>query len=118
MRAIACAAAVLGGGCWVVRAFLDGDASDLVWYAGAGLLGLAVLLGGLLLVKRSPLWLKAIVSLSCLGLAVSVYAAVRAEGDAEVLDATAGGAAAVLAVFLVLVRPSPRQPRRHGSHSR
>lgn len=118
MRAIACAAGIVGGACWLVRAFLDGGAADGLWYVGMALLAIAVLLGGLLLVPRSPLWLRVIVGFGSVALAASVLSTVRSEGDAEVVDAVAGGIALVVSAALLLAGRPRREPRRQGSHAR
>ena len=120
MRTIACAAGILGGACWLVRPFVDGGGADGLWYAGIALLAVATLIAGLRLVPRSPAWLQVIVAVGSLGLAGSVLATVRAEGDADVVDAIAGALALVVAVVM-LVRGSggrEREPRHHGAHSR
>lgn len=119
MRALACASAFMGGACWIARLLLEGAAADAAFWAGAVLLGLAVLGLGLQAVPRAPVWLQAIVGLGSVGLAWSVLATVRAELDAEVVDAVAGGLAVVVFAALAMrwydARPRRRQ---HGSHSR
>lgn len=122
MRTIACVAGILGGVCWLVRLFVDDGAGDGLWYAGVVLLAVATLIAGLRLVPRSPVWLQAIVAVGSLGLAGSVLATIRAEGDAEIVDAVAGAVALVVsAVMFVRGRDRggrERQPRHHGTHMR
>jgi hypothetical protein len=117
MRAFACVAGIVGGACWLVRALLDGGAADALWYAGLVLLGVAILLAGLSLVAKSPVWLRAIVGFGSVALAGSVLFTVRSEGDADVVDAIAGGIALVVSAVLLVRRPQ-REPRHHGSHAR
>lgn len=117
MRAIAGAAGVLGGVCWLVRPLLDGGASDTAWYAGLVLLCAAVLFAGLLLVPRSPIWLHAIVGVGSVALAVSVVAILRDAGDHGTIDAVAGAVAVVLGLPLAL-SGGRRAPRHHGTHAR
>jgi hypothetical protein len=118
MRAIGCAAGIVGGACWLVGAFLDGGAADLLWYVGLVLVAVAVLVAGLSLVPRSPLWLRAIVGGGSLALAGSVLFTVRSEGDETVVDAVAGGLVAVVAAVVLLRNRPERSPRSQGAHSR
>lgn len=119
MRTIACVAGILGGASWVVRPFVEGGAADGLWYAGIVLLAVATLVAGLRLVPRSPIWLQVIVAVGSLGLAGSVLTAIRAEGDATVIDAVAGGVALLVGGLMLLRgrRTRERQPRHHGTHS-
>ena len=119
MRAFAGVAGVLGGACLLARLFLAGGSEDLVWIVGVGLLIVSVLVAGLLLVPRSPGWLQVIVAVGCVGLAISVVAAIRGEGDPETVDALVGGAAVPFGIVLLATRGSHSRERpRHGSHSR
>ena len=51
MRALSCAAALLGGACWVVRYFTDIEG---LYWAGLVLLGITALLAGLAAVPKAP----------------------------------------------------------------
>lgn len=122
MRALACAAAFMGGACWIARVLLTGAAADAAFWVGAVLLAVAVFGLGLQAAPRAPAWLQAIVGVGSVALAVSVWAIVRAELDSPVVDAVAGGLLAL--VFVVLARrwfSVPRQEasaRPSGSHRR
>lgn len=120
MRVLASLAGVLGGACLLASALADltGTTGDAVRYAGFGLLAVAVLCLGLLLVPRAPVWLQAIVGLGCVGLAGSVLATVYTEMADDLVDTVLGGAAAVLFLVLGLRWFLRRTPRRQGSHSR
>lgn len=122
MRALACAAAFMGGACWIARVLLEDTAADAAFRVGAVLLAVAVLGLGLQAVPRAPLWLKVVVGLGSVGLATSVWATVRTEVGSPTVDAVAGGLAVL--VFVLLARrwfsaPGETVPSRPtGSHRR
>jgi hypothetical protein len=129
LRVLALVTGLLGGGCWVARWGTDlaGSAptwTDTVYWVGLGLLGLALACAGGGLVSRSAVWLRLIVALAFPLLVWSVYAVVKGDDDAVVLDGVLGTVAIVgsLALFALAGRhaaadaPSPR--RGHGSHAR
>jgi hypothetical protein len=129
LRVLALVTGLLGGGCWVARWGTDlaGSAptwTDTVYWVGLGLLGLALACAGGGLVSRSALWLRLIVALAFPLLVWSVYAVVKGDDDAVMLDGVLGTVAIVgsLALFALAGRhaaadaPPPR--RGHGSHAR
>lgn len=122
MRALACAAAFMGGACWIARVLLEEPAAEAAFWVGAVLLAVAVLGLGLQAVPTAPTWLQVVVGLGSLGLAGSVLAAVRAEADAAMVDAVAGGLTAlvfgVLALRWFSGPPAGTPARATGSHRR
>lgn len=129
LRVLALVAGLLGGGCWVARWGTDlaGSAptwTDTVYWVGLGLLGLALACAGGRLVSRSALWLRLIVALAFPLLVWSVYAVVKGDDDAVMLDGVLGAVAIVgsLALFALAGRdadgPEPTLRRGHGSHAR
>ncbi|WP_067439602.1 hypothetical protein [Nocardioides jensenii] len=105
----------LGGVCLVVRHFLD---NDVLQWLGFGLLGVAALSIGLMLVPKAPVWLQAIVGLGVVGLAGSVLVTLHSELDADSVDLVIGIVAVLLFAVLAVRWRRARQPRAHGSHSR
>ena len=69
------------------------DWADTVYWAGLGLLGLALACAGGGLVSRSALWLRVIVALAFPLLVWSVYAVVKGDDDAVMLDGVLGAVA-------------------------
>jgi hypothetical protein len=128
LRVFALVTGLLGGGCWVARwgADLAGSAptwSDSVYWAGLGLLGLALACAGSALVSRSALWLRLIVAVALPLLVWSVYAVVKGDDDALMLDGVLGAVAIVgsLALYATSGRhvDGSEPPRRApGSHAR
>jgi hypothetical protein len=115
LRTLACLAALAGGLVWVARAF-QGDDLPGVYWVGSGLLAVALVAAGTLLVKKGTWWLRAIVAVAFPLLVWSVYAVVRPAGDPLAVDGVAGGLAIVVA-GLVVAR-APRSTARAGSHAR
>ena len=128
LRVLALVTGLLGGGCWVARwgADLAGSAptwTDTIYWVGLGLLGLALACAGSGLVSRSALWLRLIVALAFPLLVWSVYAVVKGDDDAVMLDGVLGAVAVIgsLALFALVGRHAGDEaaPRRgHGSHAR
>lgn len=123
MRLVAAAAAVAGGLCWTARWGADLAASnpgwsDLAYWAGLVLLGVALAAVGAGLVRAA--WLQAIVGIAFPLLVWSVYALVHGDGEGIVLDGVLGAAAVLLGVVLLLTRRHHRAgaeaARRHGAH--
>ena len=118
MRALACAAALLGGACWVVRFFTD---VEVLYWAGLVLLGLAALLAGLAAVPKAPLWLQGIVGLGSVGLFWSVTMTLHTAGPDATVDLVLGVLAILVFGYVALQlrkaeRPAPG--RRVGTHAR
>ena len=118
MRALACAAALLGGACWVVRFFTD---VEVLYWAGLVLLTLTALLAGLAAVPKAPIWLQGIVAIGSVGLFWSVTLTLySAAADASVDLAI--GVLAILVFGYVAVRlrtaEKPAKARRVGTHAR
>jgi hypothetical protein len=129
LRVLALVTGLLGGGCWVARWGTDlaGSAptwTDTVYWVGLGLLGLALACAGGGLVSRSALWLRLIVALAFPLLVWSVYAVVKGDDDAVMLDGVLGAVAILssLALFALVGRhadrPHQKVRRGHGSHAR
>lgn len=126
LRVLALVAGLLGGACWVARWGADLAGSTPVWseqvyWAGLGLLGLALACAGGGLVSRSATWLRLIVAAAFPLLVWSVYSVVKGDQDALALDGVLGAVAIVgsLALYALTgrnaVTPDPRRP---GTHAR
>ncbi|MCW2765334.1 MAG: hypothetical protein JWO11_1293 [Nocardioides sp.] len=120
LRVPAALAGLLGGACWMVRAFADSD--GLRW-AGLVLLGLAVAATGAGLVKAA--WLRLLVATAFPVLIWSVLEVLHDAGgtNATDVDAAAGGAVALVAIIVLVraatrARDHPRDRRASGSHAR
>jgi hypothetical protein len=118
MRALACAAALLGGACWVVRFFTD---VEVLYWAGLVLLTLTALLAGLAAVPKAPIWLQGIVAIGSVGLFWSVTLTLYSAAADTSVD-LAIGVLAILVFGYVAVRlrtaEKPAASRRVGSHAR
>jgi hypothetical protein len=111
----AAAGGLLGGLCWVGALWADA----LVW-AGAVLLGLAVLGTGAALVSRSAMWLRVIVAVCFLALAASVVQVLRDNLDEGIVLAAAGAVAVIVAALALSRRPEPavqHHGRSRGAHA-
>lgn len=127
LRVLSAAAGLLGGACWVARWGTDlaGDVpawADGAYWAGLGLLGVALAGIGAGLVSSSAAWLRVIVAVAFPLLVWSVYQVVKGAGDDLRLDGILGVVAIVGSAVMLLrvrgARPDREQPRRsHGSHS-
>ena len=118
MRALACAAALLGGACWVVRYFTD--LGGLYW-AGLVLLGVAALLAGLAAVPRAPVWLQGIVGFGSVGLFWSVTTTLHSAVDDATVDLVIGVLAILVFGYVALKLRKAERPtrgRRVGTHAR
>ncbi|MCW2797411.1 hypothetical protein [Nocardioides sp.] len=123
LRVPAALAGLLGGACWVARAFADSE--GLRW-AGLALLGLALVATGAGLVKAA--WLGLIVGVAFPVLIWSVLEVLHDSSGAEDVnvDAVAGGVVALVALAVLIrsaVRPRGRSSRDRdrrtsGSHAR
>ena len=120
LRVPAALAGLLGGACWVVRAFEDVE--GLRW-AGLALLGLALVATGAAMVKAA--WLRLLVGVAFPVLVWSVLEVLHDSSGADpvTIDAVAGGAVAVIAVAVLIrsaARPrnGHRERRTSGSHAR
>lgn len=119
MRALACAAALMGGACWIARALLEDQPREIAFWAGGALLAIGIFGLGLQAVPRAPRWLQAIVGLGSVALALSLLVTVRAEADPVLVDAVAGGLAGGLFAVLAVVWFGRRERRpRRGNHAR
>ncbi|HEX6148337.1 hypothetical protein [Nocardioides sp.] len=128
LRVLALVAGLLGGACWVARwgADLAGDEptwSDPIYWVGLGLLGLALACAGGGLVSRSATWLRLIVAAAFPLLVWSVYAVVKGDSEAIMLDGVLGAVALVGSLALYSLtggrRTEDAAPRRRpGSHAR
>jgi hypothetical protein len=118
MRALACATAVLGGACWVLRYVTENE--NLYWI-GLVLLGITALFAGLAAVPKAPAWLQAIVGVGSVGLFWSVTMTLHSAAADATVDLVLGALA-----FLVFgyVATKLRRAERHtkarlvGSHAR
>jgi hypothetical protein len=96
LRTYAGTTGLLGGAAWVTRYFVTEDA---VWWAGLALLALGCAAAGAALVSSSALALRMFVALAFPALVASVWWVVRdGVGDDELIDAVAGGLAALAAL--------------------
>ena len=113
MRALACAAALLGGACWVVRYVTD---IDVLYPVGFVLLGLAALLAGLAAVPKAPIWLQGIV-----GLFWSVTMTLHSAAADATVDLVIGVLAILVFGYVALKLRGAERPakgRRIGTHAR
>ena len=118
MRALACAAALLGGACWVVRYFTDVEG---LYGAGLALLAIAALLAGLTAVPKAPIWLQGIVAVGSVGLFWSVTTTLHSALDDATVDLVLGVLAILVFGYAALrLRRAKRtaHPRRAGTHAR
>jgi hypothetical protein len=107
LRSVATAFGLVGGLCWVVRAFSDHEV--LAW-AGFVLLGVAAAAAGAALVSSSVLPLRVFVAVAFPLLVWSVLELVRDAGADASIDGGFGAAAVAVAVVAFLTRPV------HGNH--
>ena len=118
MRALSCAAALLGGACWVVRYFTDIEG---LYWAGLVLLGVAALLAGLAAVPKAPIWLQGIVGIGSVVLFWSVTTTLHSAGADATVDLVLG-VLAILAFGYVALKlrkaEKPAKGRRVGTHAR
>jgi|SRR5919107_6450189 hypothetical protein len=129
MSAPAAVGGLLGGLCWIAAYVVDtvsgGGLVDALSWAGLVLLTAAVAGAGAGLVSRSAGWLRVVVAVCFVLLAGSVLQVVRDSADPLLVDAAAGGLAAVASVAaLSRRRPAPvarghvATRRVRGSHAR
>ena len=116
MRALACAAAVLGGACWVLRYVTD---AEVLYWAGLALLAVTALLAGLAAVPKAPAWLQAIVAVGSVGLFWSVTMTLHSAAADATVDLMLGVLAIVVfGYYATMLRAAERPARRVGSHAR
>jgi hypothetical protein len=118
MRALACAAALLGGACWVVRFVTDLEA---LYWVGLVLLALAALLAGLAAVPKAPIWLQGIVGVGSVGLFLSVTITLQSATDDATVDLVLGVLAILVFGYTALRLRKAERPakgRRVGTHAR
>ena len=109
MRALMALAAVLGGLCWIVAAWV-GPLSAV----GAVLVAVAVVGGGAGLASRSATWLRVIAGVCFLALVGSVLLVLRDAADDGLVLAAAGAAALVIGIVVLSRRPATAH---RGSHA-
>lgn len=127
MRIAAALAGLLGGLAWVVAFVLDQTdrpgALDAFEWAGLALLTVATLAAGAGLVSRSTTWLRLLVAV-CFALLVWSVLQVLSDGfDDRLVQAVAGGVAALVSVVALVRRPNVSAHhagghRSGGSHAR
>ena len=118
MRALACAAALLGGACWVVRFFTD---VEVLYWAGLVLLTLTALLAGLAAVPKAPIWLQGIVGIGSVGLFWSVTMTLHSAAADATVDLVIGVLAILVFGYVALKLRGAERPakgRRVGTHAR
>jgi hypothetical protein len=116
MRALACAAGVVGGLCWVLNFVVE--IAALHW-AGLVLLAVTALLAGLASVPKAPTWLQAIVGVGSVGLFVSVVITLWSELADTTVDLVLGAGAVVVFGYLAAKQRGSAGPARQvGSHAR
>jgi hypothetical protein len=107
LRSVATAFGLVGGLCWLVRAFSD---HEVLGWAGFVLLGVASAAAGAALVSSSVVPLRLFVAVAFPLLVWSVLELVRDAGVDRSIDGGFGAAAVVVAVAAFLTRPV------HGNH--
>ena len=118
MRALSCAAALLGGACWVVRYFTDIEG---LYWAGLVLLGIAALLAGLAAVPKAPIWLQGIVGIGSVALFWSVTTTLHSVAADATVDLVLGVLAILVFGYAALKLRKAEKPakgRRVGAHAR
>ena len=118
MRALACAAALLGGACWVVRYVTD---IEVLYWSGLVLLAVTALLAGLAAVPKAPVWLQGIVGIGSVGLFVSVTLTLHSALDDATVDLVLGVLAILVFGYVALRLRKAERPakgRRVGTHAR
>jgi ABC-type uncharacterized transport system permease subunit len=113
LRSVATAFGLVGGLCWVVRAFAD---HEVLEWAGFILIGIAAAAVGATLVNSSALPLRLFVAVAFPLLVWSVLELLRDANPDRTVDAVFGAAAVVTAVVAFTRRPVRGQ--HSGSHSR
>jgi hypothetical protein len=121
LRVPSALAGLLGGACWVARAFTD---QDLLRWAGLVLLGLCLMGAGAAMVKAA--WLRVLVAVAFPALVWSVLEVLHDSSGAEEahVDAVVGGAVALVALVTLVRARGSRHSRAHrerrstGSHAR
>jgi len=107
LRSVATAFALVGGLCWVIRAFSD---QEVLGYAGFVLLGIAAAAAGAALVSSSAPPLRVFVAVAFPLLVWSVLEIARDAGPDRSIDGGFGAAGVVVALVAFLTRPV------HGNH--
>ena len=118
MRALSCAAALLGGACWVVRYFTDIEG---LYWAGLVLLAITALLAGLAAVPKAPLWLQGIVAIGSVALFWSVTMTLHSVAADATVDLVVGVLAILVFGYVALKLRKAERPtrgRRVGTHAR
>ena len=109
LRSVATAFGLVGGLCWVIRAFAD---QEVLGWAGFAMLGVAAAAAGAALVRRSVVPLRLFVAVAFPLLAWSVLEVVRDAGADRSVDAGFGAVAVVAALVAWW-----RQPHSQGRHA-
>jgi hypothetical protein len=121
VRPVARICGLLGGACWLARAFFDGTLGDVLQWGGLGLLLVGLFGLGTTFANKSVVWLQVIVGVAFPLLVWSVVEVLARAGDPVVINAVVGVVVAV-ACAVVLGRDEggdERPPRRHaGAHAR
>ncbi len=107
LRSVATAFGLVGGLCWVIRAFVDQEVLGLVGFV---LLGIGAAAAGAALVSSSAPPLRAFVAVAFPLLVWSVLEVARDSTTDRSIDAVFGAAAVVVALVAFLTRPV------HGNH--
>jgi hypothetical protein len=107
LRSVATAFGLVGGLCWVVRAFADQDVLGLVGFV---LLGVGAAAAGAALVSSSAPPLRVFVAVAFPLLVWSVLEVARDAGADRSVDAVFGAAGVLAALVAFLTRPV------HGNH--
>ncbi len=116
MRALACAVAVLGGACWVLRSVAG---AEVLYPVGLVLLGVTALLSGLAAVPNAPGWLQAIVVVGSVGLFWSVTMTLHSATSDATVDLVLGVLAIlVFGYYATALRRAERPAHRVGAHAR
>lgn len=107
LRSVATAFGLVGGLCWVIRAFSDQEVLGLI---GLVMLGIAAAAAGAALVSSSAPPLRVFVAVAFPLLSWSVLEVARDAGEDRMVDGLFGGVAVAAALVAFLTRPV------HGNH--
>ena len=107
LRSVATAFALVGGLCWVIRAFSD---QEVLGYAGFALLGIGAAAAGAALVSSSAPPLRVFVAVAFPLLVWSVLEVAKDAGTDRSVEGIFGAVGVVVALVAFLTRPV------HGNH--
>jgi len=124
-RTTAALSGVLGGLCWIARYVLDslgvtpwgGDLAAILWWAGGTWLALALMSAGAGLARKSALWLRALIAVAVLLLALVALSLAYPAFSRLLVDAVFGGLVALTSLIALARRPGPGAGNHTGNHT-